>query len=250
MTNQSVILGLTWETWKIVFEFVLPLLAAFIVEYIRYRRQRIHVSNKLKDQDKTTITISSIPLLISRYPTTHQQRIGQFRRAEIVVIFLRLLLFSYAIYLAILLPSLLPKILNQTTRIGLITLLILLFIFTLIPLIWSIMVLIWVRNRITSFTAKHMTIIVNKDKLQLLRCCISALLNMHADIVSLDLRNGFIEAELSTGIINIRVTNVGDGIYSAAQILSDTFLPSNIIDYGRNSKILSFFINSFFECSS
>lgn len=253
LTDQTIILGMPWETWKIILEFVLPFLAAiigtWIYEYWKRRGQQIPVSADRTGQNKITRNMTSTLLLVARHPDFQQQRIRRSRHVEKGVIVGRVLIFGYFIWLTFLLPDLLSKISDQNAKVGLLIVLVILFILSFFPLVWSILTLVWLHRRITSRTAKHMTITINEESIQLLHHCLSTLLNMGADITSFDLVGGFIEAELPSGIMNIRVSTISGSIYHRVQVHSDTFLPSSIIDYGRNARNLSAFTKVFFESS-
>jgi hypothetical protein len=211
------------------------------------RSQPISTSVKNANKDRITQTAMSTLLMLTRHPNRQQQRIRLSRRIEIVFISIQTLFLFYGVLLAIILPDLLSKISDQDMRTRLIILVVIFFVLVISSLLVPILTLLRLRRRITSRTAKHMTIIVDEEYAQLVQHCLSTLLNMGADLINVDVENGLIEAELTTGRMNIRVSDIPGGRHHRVQIHSDTFLPSSFIDGGKNRKNLSDFTYEFFK---
>jgi hypothetical protein len=250
MTEPTTFFGIQMEYWQflgILLTIVSPIVSLAANIYLRRRSQRAPASVRNANQNRITQTAMSTLLLLTRHPNLQQQRIHLSRCIEIVVISIQTFVFLYSVVLAIFLPGLLSNVSDQDIKTRLIILVVFLFVLVISSLLMSILTLIRLQRRITSRTAKHMTIIVNEDFVQLMRHCLSTLLNMGADLISFDLEGGLIEAELTTGRMNIRVSKIPGSTHHRVQIHSDTFLPSSFFDDGKNRRNLSAFTHKFFE---
>jgi hypothetical protein len=244
MTEPTVFLGIPVAYLPLI-GILLTIISIIINSIGRIQQTSTPVKNANKN--RITQTAMSTLLMLTQHPNRQQQRIRLSRRIEIAVISIQTFVLFYAVLLAITLPGLLPKISDQDIRTRLIILVVILFVLVISSLIVPILTLIRLQRRITSRTAKHMTIIVNEEYAQLVQHCLSTLLNMGAALTSVDLEDGLIEAELTTGRMNIRVSKIPGSRHHRLQIHSDTFLPSSFFDGGKNRKNLSDFTREFFE---
>lgn len=183
-------------------------------------------------------------LAVIRQPSLRQQRIRQQIILERVGIGLGPFMLAYGVALSCYLPFMIPRITPFWP-------IILADAFMLTFggwVLWrAITNISRLRNGQNSSQARHSSITVRDNFTNLVMQCIAALLNMGADITSLDAHGGSIEAELGTGRLAITIRPTDEDLDHQIQVLSDSYLPTASIGGRRNSENIARFTQEFFS---
>ncbi|MCX6009244.1 MAG: hypothetical protein NTW48_04305, partial [Chloroflexi bacterium] len=183
-------------------------------------------------------------LAVIRLDNLRQQRIGLLIVLERIVIGIDSVILAYGAALLCYLPFMIHKVTNFGPII-----LAAAFILTVGGLVlWrAITNISRLRNGQNSRQARHSNITLRDNFTNLVMQCIAALLNMGADITSLDAQGGFIEADLGAGRLAITIRPTGEGLDHQIQVLSDNYLPTGSIGERRNSENLVRFTQELFS---
>lgn len=183
-------------------------------------------------------------LAVNRQPRLRQQRVRQQIIVERTVVILDSVMLAYGIALLCYLPFMIhtittfwPIVLGAA------------FILSLggLGLRQAITNKSRLRNGQNSPQARHSNITLHDNFTNLVLQCIAALLNMGADITSLDAHGGSIEAELGTGRLAITIQPTDKGLDHQIQVLSDSYLPTASIGGQRNSENIARFTQELFS---
>jgi hypothetical protein len=183
-------------------------------------------------------------LAVIRLDNLRQQRIGLLIVLERIVIGLDSVILAYGAALLCYLPFMRDKVTNFGPII-----LAAAFILTVGGLVlWrAITNKSRLRKGQNSSKARYSNIAVRDNFVNLVRQCVAALLNMGADITSLDAHAGSIEADLGIGRLAITIRSIDEGLDHQIQVLSDSYLPTAPVSERRNSENLVRFTQEFFS---